>query len=118
MKRMMKKPYVLAVSIILLYIGAYFFGQYVAKPMREPQQVVRLEEAPIPEDASIPEEIKAPVETLPVANLVNGAASQGESSSVSFFLSDLQYLRKKRSMNSNATLWRVMTITDNGGIYE
>lgn len=91
-KALWKKRIVIIFGVVLLFVGAYFFGSRVMAPMRaaslqQQQSMANGDEAAEAETA-IP---AAPVAAV-AASLASGSARNGESVPTSFFLTDVQYL--------------------------
>ena len=100
-------------GVLMLYIGAYFFGQYVTIPLthRNDAAVVEAQTAKLSSENTAENTLTAPEEKLLNKNLAAGSAEKGEKQNVSFFLADLQYLDPQETIDMlNACQATTMTV--------
>ena len=85
-KKINRKIFFVAIGVILLFVGAYFFGTKVSVPYRQRRaELNRMSESEPAQAPVAPVAAKAPP-------LASGAAEQAQRAPVSFFLADIQYL--------------------------
>ena len=84
-----RRALIVAICVIVLFVGAYFFGTRVSVPLRARMSEGRQEARTV-----LGQEAEAPVAPVAAlaASLVKGAAKESPQVPVSFFLADVQYL--------------------------
>ncbi len=107
-----RKRITAVLMVLLLFVGAYFFGNKVVAPRRAATQAAgeagaeaQAGEAEVDAPGAA-EEVTAPV-VVSSPSLVSGSAESGEDVPVSFFLADVQYL----DLDSTIELMRECDVT-------